>query len=101
MDPERLARQINQDLNTSRFQRHARELGEEVVHAESHFEEHLHSVFDHQLGRLGEGSAPKPGEAGIPATAAAGLAAMLADAQSLRQAIVLSEILSRPEHRWE
>ena len=32
--------------------------------------------------------------------AAAGLAAMLADHQGLRQAIVLNEILHRPEERW-
>ncbi len=36
----------------------------------------------------------------LPATAAAGLAAMLADPGSLRQAILINEILQRPEHRW-
>lgn len=36
----------------------------------------------------------------LPATAAAGLVAMLADPGSLRQAILINEILQRPEHRW-
>jgi hypothetical protein len=36
----------------------------------------------------------------LPSTAAAGLAAMLASPGDLRQAILLSEILARPEHRW-
>ena len=36
----------------------------------------------------------------MPPTAAAGLAAMLASPTSLRQAILLKEILERPEHRW-
>jgi hypothetical protein len=36
----------------------------------------------------------------LPATAAAGLAAMLASPTSLRQAILLSEIINRPEDRW-
>jgi hypothetical protein len=32
--------------------------------------------------------------------AAAGFAALLGNSESLRRAIVLSEILERPEHRW-
>ena len=36
----------------------------------------------------------------MPATSAAGFAALLADADSIRQAIILNEILQRPEHRW-
>ena len=38
--------------------------------------------------------------AGDPQTAAAGLAAMLADAQGIRQAILINEILQRPTDRW-
>jgi hypothetical protein len=36
----------------------------------------------------------------MPPTAAAGLGAMLASPTSLRQAILLKEILERPEYRW-
>ena len=36
----------------------------------------------------------------MPPTAAAGLSAMLASPTSLRQAILLKEILERPVHRW-
>jgi hypothetical protein len=36
----------------------------------------------------------------LPPTAAAGLAAILAAPTSLRQAILLSEIIQRPVHRW-
>jgi len=73
--------------------------------------------FDHQMGQLD--SSPRAAahaaalaepdkrataEADIieamPPTAAAGLAAMLASPTSLRQAILLKEILERPEHRW-
>lgn len=36
----------------------------------------------------------------MPPTAAAGLSAMLASPTSLRQAILLKEILERPEYRW-
>ncbi|HUT91953.1 MAG TPA: hypothetical protein VMY37_20830 [Thermoguttaceae bacterium] len=76
-------------------------------------EGHLHDVFDHRLGALG-GTPGESAEAAhadeaealddrissVPVAAAAGLAAILADATSLRQAILLNEIFQRPEHRW-
>jgi hypothetical protein len=71
-------------------------------------------VFDHNLSQLesvaGETAAPpvaaepaelaEPTIADIPITSAAGLAALLASTESVRQAIVLNEILHRPEERW-
>lgn len=75
--------------------------------------DHVHDAFDHDLGELGgspgesaeavqaeEPGAPDDRVSPVPVTAAAGLAALLADADSLRQAIVLNEIFQRPEHRW-
>jgi hypothetical protein len=75
---------------------------------------HLHDVFDHRLGTLGgtpgesaEGAEAEDSAAAedrvlaVSGTAAAGLAAVLAEPASLRQAVVLNEILARPEHRWE
>jgi hypothetical protein len=75
---------------------------------------HLHEMFDHHLGTLGDtpgesGQAAQPREAEaagaqvvfLPTTAAAELAAMLANPVSLRQAILFQEILQRPEHRWQ
>lgn len=70
--------------------------------------------FDHQMGQL-DSTPEKAAHAAaiaepdtqaakvvesMPPTAAAGLAAMLASPTSLRQAILLKEILERPEHRW-
>ncbi len=75
---------------------------------------HLHEVFDHRLGTLGgtpgessegaeaeDSAAPEDHVLVVSGTAAAGLAAVLAEPASLRQAVVLNEILARPEHRWE
>ena len=74
--------------------------------------------FDHQMGQLDSSPRKAAHEAALaepdiatasaagaavesmPDTAAAGLAAMLASPTSLRQAILLKEILDRPEHRW-
>jgi len=86
----------------------ARRTGSEDV-----MEDHLHDVFDHDLGMLDgtpgesaeaaraeEAEAPDDRVSPVPVTAAAGLAAILADATGLRQAILLNEIFQRPEHRW-
>ncbi|MBI3462832.1 MAG: hypothetical protein HY000_07195 [Planctomycetes bacterium] len=79
-----------------------------VDQADEAMEEHLHSVFDHQLGKL-----RRPERAGAPTGAsqvasprepaameALDLAGLLRNPQTARQAIILNEILSRPEDRW-
>lgn len=82
----------------------------QIESSEKIAEAHVHQVFDHQLGSLGAGlgeggSTGRPIElgdavAGTP-TAAAGFAAMLGSAQSLRNAIILQEVLRRPEEIWD
>lgn len=77
-------------------------------------ESRLQGVFDHGLGALGQtpgesAQSTQPEEAAtpddritpIPGVGAAGLAAMLAEPDNLRQAILWSEILERPESRWK
>jgi hypothetical protein len=89
-------------------------VGGGIARAERQADSRLHQLFDHGIGSLvgaaGESGGPvQPIEAGsleygiapVPITVAAGLAAMLAHPGNLRQAIVLSEILQRPEQRWE
>jgi hypothetical protein len=80
----------------------SRKLESEVAQADENLEERVHELFDHKLGRLSgtPGETAEESGASIPPTAAAGMAAMLTDPASIRQAIVLSEILQRPEHRW-
>jgi hypothetical protein len=86
----------------------------DVAEADDRLEQHLHGTFDHRLGTLGaspgeSAEGPQPAEAetpadrvsSVPATAAVGLAAMLAGPTSLRQAILLYEVLRRPEDRWQ
>jgi len=104
---------VKEDLNTAEFNRWPSDLGQEVGHTDARVKEQLHEKFDHQLGALagipievdlGPGtlqpeSAKGQGEP-LPPTAAAGLAALLANTQSIRQAILINEILRRPEDRW-
>lgn len=107
-----LAEEVRQHIDTDGIARHASRLGGEVASADERTEERLHAKFDHRLGdlegTLGESSratgvqeAQSPEDRiTVPPAAAAGLAAMLTNTASLRQAIVLNEILQRPEHRW-
>jgi hypothetical protein len=89
------------------------DVGREVSHADEKMEEHVHEVFDHKLGQLAgksgdtarpatvqEASSPEDQVSPMPSTAAAGMAALFADTNNLRQAILIHEILRRPEERW-
>lgn len=79
-----------------------------VDQADEAMQDHMHAVFDHQVGTLsrGERGRLQPTEPqAMPQRAPsdldiAALAGLLSNPQSVRQAIVLNEILSRPEHRW-
>lgn len=73
-----------------------------VDQSEAAFQAHM-QVFDHTLGRINDTAAPAaPSEAVSQAALPANeiFAALLADPQSLRQAIVLNEIMVRPTERW-
>lgn len=104
---------LGEYLDPEEFRRRAAELGEEVAQADEQIEQRLHAKFNHEVSRL----AGRPGEsadaprvepaeepedrlAELPSTAAAGLAAMLSNDVGIRQAIVLNEILTRPQDRW-
>ena len=102
---------VEKDLNTSVFQQRAQSLGEETRQTRQTTEQRLHKKFDHELGSLEAESHKRAKSAtkakepaaeplAVPATSAAGFAALLANVDNVRQAVVLNEILQRPEHRW-
>jgi hypothetical protein len=106
---------VQKFLDTEEFTRRGDQLGEEVVaQVDREIDQHLHQVFDHSLSQIaatpGETAAP-PEAVGvmelpessateIPSTFATDLAALLTDSNSIRHAIVLNEIIHRPEERW-
>jgi hypothetical protein len=75
-----------------------------VDRSEAAFQAHMQSL-DHQVGRINESVAP-PASSSESAPQAVGaapnevFASLLADPQSLRQAIILNEIIERPVERW-
>jgi hypothetical protein len=110
----RVEEHVKDFLNAGEFSHRTAALGGEVAQADEQLGQHLHQVFDHNVSSLaatpGEVSAQPAAVVGpaadlaaleLPATAAAGFAALLSDMENVRQAIVINEILRRPEERWQ
>jgi hypothetical protein len=102
----RFSSSVSQHMRgTTDIARHASSLGAEVDQADDKLEARLHRTFDHKLGQLKDTTtAATPQQikqAADPSSSAANMARLLANPQSIRNAIILSEILNRPEDRWK
>jgi hypothetical protein len=88
---------------TEQIAEHTRHLGEEVDQADEKLESHLHQVFDHQVGRLKttatDYAALAASDAKRTGFTAGSIAGMLLSPDNLRNAIILGEILKRPDER--
>ncbi len=71
----------------------------EVKQAEAAMESHLAEAFSHQVGTLGGERHPLDTDEAV-SSPTTDVAAMLRDPRSIRDAIIVSEILRRPEERW-
>ncbi len=99
---ESVASGVQKNLDNSRLKRHAEKLGEEVGLADDKLDARLHQKFDHQVGHLASqaiGGVESTSKARVPVKSKTLLLNMLASPQSVQQAIIMSEILSRPE--WD
>jgi hypothetical protein len=110
----KIGRQVEKDLDTREFTQRTTQLGSEVAQADRQIDQHLHEVFDHYVSKLelvpGEAAAA-PVAVGPAELAGAvqpddsslflsGLTDLLTNPETLRQAIVLNEVIRRPEERW-
>jgi hypothetical protein len=79
----------------------ASNLGRRIVQEDEQFDVQLKAKFDHPVGTL-TGSARSAEEQILaPGTAAAAnIAALLANPEGVRQAILVNEIMRRPSDRW-
>jgi hypothetical protein len=97
---DRFGQRIQSDLReTEQIAEHSRHLGEEVDGADSKMQTHLHKVFDHQLGQLKSSSvetALVTGDRTAAELLLEQIRRMLCSPQSIRDAIIMSEILRRP-----
>lgn len=102
---------VRKHLDSSKFQRRSQQMGGDVAQADEKFEQRMHGAFDHKLGSLDATPTGPQVEPNQPATAGVGgqaqaaplpleVAAIFATPESIRQAIIINEILQRPVHRW-
>ena len=109
----RVTEHVRRRMDTSEFQQRTARLGAEVAQADDQMDARLQKKFGHEVSSL----ATQPGEAavapvidesalpagplpGVTPLASSTLAAMLADPDNVRQAVILSEILKRPDASW-
>jgi hypothetical protein len=107
-----VAELVAKHLDSRSFLDRASRLGSSVKSTDEVIESHLHETFEHRLGQLGattaraQESTLDDDERAAAIAAAKGkvaptsLAAQLRSKNSLRNAIILSEILNPPNSRW-
>jgi hypothetical protein len=98
-----IAKSVESHLGSDRLAERARHLGDEIREVDEEGEQRLHHKFDHQVGHLATQSREIHAAQVIHAAGAAATAeviALLRDPRGIRNAIIVSEILNRPEHRW-
>ena len=99
-----VGRHVSQHLRGNlEIAEHARRLGEEVDRADDRLESRLHQTFDHQLGRLkktASDTAATEHAKPAPDVTLREIRDLLRSAASIRDAIVMAEVLRRPVERW-
>ncbi len=103
-----VAQHVAKHLDSREFGERAAHLGEAADSAHVAMQTHLHQTFDHKIGRLsGDTVAMTSGDAilsgagtRVALTIGQEIFALLRNRDTLRTAIVLNEILDRPQHRW-
>ena len=105
---EAVSQHVARQLDPSSIRKHTAQLGAELAQEQAKHQSEVREKSGHKLGRL---SGTKAATAGATAasqvtnlagalTPAGDLAQLLRSPTSVRQAIMLNEILARPEHRW-
>jgi hypothetical protein len=105
---------VKKYLDEEEFTRRTEKLGEDVAEADDKIERHLKSVFDHSLSKIAAtpGVTASPPNAkladsapeitiAMPSIAADDVAALFGNPLSIRQAVIINEILNRPLERWD
>jgi hypothetical protein len=85
---------VRRHINTKEIVEHVAHLGEEVALADDKLEARLHQTFDHDVGKLAHSTDPYTDQ---KAQSQNDFMRFLRNPKTVRQAIVVSEILKRPE----
>ena len=104
-----VASSVEKHLGHRGFAQRSEHLADDIVHADQQMEDHLQKAFSRKVGTLADAkpSGAQPATDAVPAATTAdrsdvglALAGMLANPQTLKQMIVLNEILRRPDDHW-
>lgn len=104
----KVAQHVSQHLDTREFAQRADRLGDATEQADERMQAHLHQAFDHRLGNISASTqsitaavTPEVDDE-IKARVASNhpLLSMLRQPQSIRNAIIVSELLQRPLQNW-
>jgi hypothetical protein len=86
---------------TKSMAQHASSLGRRIITEDQQFDDQLKAKFDHTVGTLTASTVSASESVPVARdTPASQIAAMLANPDGVRQAVVLNEVLSRPTDRW-
>lgn len=100
-----VAEHVQQHLDTSRIAQHAEHLGDRIASVHDKVDQEIHRRLDHDVSKIDDlptvTDDPRPGLVGgdVINPIAAELLKMLSNPTSIRQAILMSEILKVPD--WE
>lgn len=94
---------VESHLDSSSIGNRTSGLGDKIDQRDDRMEEHVHEVFDHELGAL-DSSTDQPGNEPPQAPEMSNITRMLSQPQLLRDAILLQEVLGPPvserDRRW-
>jgi hypothetical protein len=104
----KVAQHVAKHLDTREFAQRAERLADTTEQTDERMESHLHQAFDHRLGNISAGTqsitaaATPAADDEVRARVAQShpLLSMLRQPQSVRNAIIISELLQRPMHNW-
>ena len=97
---ESVSEHVRRHLDVSDIVEHVDHLAEDIEQADERMDAHLDQVFDHEVGKLGSGGKGATDElkrATRSNKATTDLLRLLQDPASVRQSIVIAEILKRPD----
>lgn len=99
---EGVAEHVQHHIGGGGFAERASHLGEDVELSDERLETHLHSTFDHKIGQLDDSPMAAVDKLPadnrhVPSPQAAALVRMLKSPQGVQQAILIGELLKRPE----
>lgn len=99
---DRFSKKVARDFRGSeQISKHASQIGRQLEQSDENMDAHVHQALDHKLGTLKQSDTKAP-QAQIDATTdvVLNLKKSLSSPDSLRNAIIVSELLRRPEENW-